>query len=178
MTNIAKDWEELSRETVFSKYGKKVDKVIFKLPDGQELDYYIKKEGPAVCGLAITTDNKIILAKQYRPGPKKIVMELPGGYADLNEKIELSMARELLEETGYQGKVQLITTCLDDAYSTMERYCFIITDCQKVDQPKWDDDEFIDIELVTVEEFKKILRSGQMTDVEVGFLALDYLKLL
>ncbi|MFA7301662.1 MAG: NUDIX hydrolase [Candidatus Shapirobacteria bacterium] len=178
MTNIAKDWEELSRETVFSKYGKKVEKVIFKLPDDKELDYYIKKEGPAVCGLAITTDNKVILAKQYRPGPKKIVMELPGGYADLNEKVELSMARELLEETGYQGNVQLITTCLDDAYSTMERYCFVITDCKKVSEPKWDEDEFIDIELVTVEEFKKILRSGQMTDVEVGFLALDYLKLL
>ena len=178
MTNIAKDWEELSRETVFSKYGKKVEKVFFKLPDSKELDYYIKKEGPAVCGLAITSDNKIILAKQYRPGPKKIVMELPGGYADLNEKIELSMARELLEETGYQGKVQLITTCLDDAYSTMERYCFVITDCKKVSEPKWDEDEFIDIELVTIDEFKKILRSGQMTDVEVGFLALDYLKLL
>lgn len=178
MTNIAKDWEELSRETVFSKYGKTVEKVIFKLPDDKELDYYIKKEGPAVCGLALTSDNKIILAKQYRPGPKKIVMELPGGYADLNEKVELSMVRELLEETGYEGKVQLITTCLDDAYSTMERYCFVITDCKKTAEPKWDEDEFIDIELVTIEYFKKILRSGQMTDVEVGFLGLDYLKLL
>lgn len=178
MTNIAKDWEELSRETVFSKYGKTVEKVIFKLPDDKELDYYIKKEGPAVCGLALTSDNKIILAKQYRPGPKKIVMELPGGYADLNEKVELSMTRELLEETGYEGKVQLITTCLDDAYSTMERYCFVITDCKKTAEPKWDEDEFIDIDLVSIEDFKKILRSGQMTDVEVGFLGLDYLKLL
>ena len=178
MTNIAKDWDELSREIMFSKYGKKVEKVIFKLPDGNKLDYYIKKEGPAVCGLALTSDNKIILAKQYRPGPKKVVMELPGGYADLDEKIELSMARELLEETGYQGKVQFVTSCLDDAYSTMERYCFVITDCKKVAKPKWDTDEFIDIELVSIDEFKKILRSGQMTDVEVGFLALDFLKLL
>ncbi len=178
MTNIAKDWEELSRETAFQKYGKKVEKVMFKLPDGKELDYYIKKEGPAVCGLALTLDNKVILAKQFRPGPKKIVMELPGGYADLNDKPEVSMARELLEETGYEGKVQLITTCLDDAYSTMERYCFVITDCKKVAEPKWDEDEFIDIELVTIDEFKKILRSGQMTDVEVGYLALDYLKLM
>lgn len=178
MTNIVKDWEELSREVVFSKYGKKVEKVMFKLPDGKELAYYIKKEGPAVCCLALTSDNKIILAKQYRPGPQKIVIELPGGYADSNEKVELSMARELLEETGYQGNTQLITVCLDDAYSTMERYCFVITDCKKIAEPKWDDDEFIDIELVTIEEFKKILRSGQMTDVEVGFLGLDYLGLL
>jgi ADP-ribose pyrophosphatase len=178
MTNIAQEWTELSREIVFQKYGKKVEKVIFKLPNGQEFDYYIKKEGPAVCGLAITEDKQIILARQYRPGPKKIVYELPGGYASADSPPEESMLKELSEETGYEGKVQLITSCLDDAYSTMERYCFVITDCKKVSEPKWDEDEFIDIELVDIEEFKKILRSGQMTDVEVGYLALDYLKMI
>jgi len=38
--------------------------------------------------------------------------------------------------------------------------------------------EFTELVLVPLEEFKKILRSGQMTDVEVGFLGLDYLHLL
>lgn len=178
MTNKIQPWQELSREEAFKKYSRKIEKVIFKLPNGKESDYYLKKEGPAVCGLALTSDNKVILAKQFRPGPKKIVMELPGGFADPNDQPEASMKRELLEETGYEGKIQLVTTCLDDAYSTMERYCFVITDCQKVSEPHWDEDEFIDIILVTLDEFKKILRSGQMTDVEVGYLGLDYLKLL
>lgn len=178
MANKIQPWQEVSREEAFKKYSRKIEKVIFKLPNGKESDYYLKKEGPAVCGLALTPDNKVILAKQFRPGPKKIVTELPGGFVDPNDRPEASMKRELLEETGYEGKIQLVATCLDDAYSTMERYCFVITDCQKVSEPHWDEDEFIDIILVTLDEFKKILQSGQMTDVEVGYLGLDYLKLL
>ena len=30
-------------------------------------------------------NNEIILAKQFRPGPKKILLELPGGMIDDNE---------------------------------------------------------------------------------------------
>ncbi|MBP9817914.1 NUDIX hydrolase [Candidatus Shapirobacteria bacterium] len=178
MTNNAKPWEEIGRETVFKKFGKAVEKVIFRLPDGKEFDYYIKKEGPAACVLALTPDNEVILARQYRPGPKKIVLELPGGYVDLNENPEVGMLRELREETGYEGDVKFVTTCLDDAYSTMERHCFVATNCKLVGEPHLDEDEFIDIMLVPLSDFRDLLRSGQMTDVEVGYLCLDFLKLL
>jgi len=40
MTQI-KPWIEISRETVLQKYGRKIDKVIFELPDGSKSDYYI-----------------------------------------------------------------------------------------------------------------------------------------
>jgi len=105
-------------------------------------------------------------------------MELPGGFVDPNENPEITMQRELREETGYEGDVRLVTTCLDDAYSTMERYCFVATNCKKVKEIENDENEFTELVLVPIEDFKKILRSGQMTDVEVGFLGLDYLKLL
>lgn len=177
MTNIVKDWQELSRETVFEKYSRKIEKVIFKLPDGQELDYYIKEEGPAACVLALTADHQIILTRQYRPGPKKIIYELPGGFLDPQEDAQFTIRRELREETGYDGDIKFVTTCLDDAYSTMERFCFVATNCKKVQKPHLDDDEFIDVVLVSLAEFKTILRSGQMTDVEVGYLGLDYLNL-
>lgn len=177
MTNI-QPWQEISREIVFQKYGRKVEKVIYKLPNGKELDYYIKKEGPAACVLALTPDNKVILAKQYRPGPQKIIYELPGGFADPKEEPVEVMKRELLEETGYQGEVTLVTNYLDDAYSTMERFCFVAKNCTKVAEPQWDEDEFIEIAEVSLEEFRKILRSGQMTDIEAGYLCLDFLNLL
>lgn len=177
MSNI-KPWQELSREMAYQKYSRKIEKVIFKLPDGKESDFYIKKEGPAAGVLALTSDNQVILAKQYRPGPKKILLELPGGYVDPNENPQDTMSRELLEETGYQGDVKFVTICLDDAYSTMERYCFVATDCKKIKEIENGEDEFTELVLVPLEEFKKILRSGQMTDVEVGYLGLDYLGLL
>uniref|UniRef100_A0A7V3J9Y2 NUDIX hydrolase n=1 Tax=candidate division CPR3 bacterium TaxID=2268181 RepID=A0A7V3J9Y2_UNCC3 len=178
MANRAKKWQEVSREIVFQKYSRKIEKVIFKLPDSKESDFYIKREGPAASVLALTKDMQVILAKQYRPGPGEILFELPGGYVDPNEEPEITIERELLEETGYRGKVQLVTTCFDDAYSTMNRYCFVATGCEKISEIKTEDHEFVELELLSLDEFRKLLRSGKMTDVEVGYLGLDFLRLL
>lgn len=172
------NWKEISRELIFQKFSRKIEKVVFKMPDGRESDFFIKKEGPAASVFALTKDKKVILVKQYRPGPEEVLLELPGGYVEKDEKPEITMARELKEETGYKGKVKFITTCLDDAYSTMNRYCFVATDCQKVGEAELEKDEFAELVLLDLKEFRKLLKSGKMTDVEVGYLALDYLNLL
>ncbi len=175
---MIKKWKELSRELVFEKYGRKVEKVIFKLQNGKESDFYIKNEGNVVCVLALTSDKKVILAKQYRPGPKKILTEMPGGAIDKNEKPEESIKRELLEETGYTGDFKFVTKVFNDAYSTRVKYCFIATSCQKIQEVQNERNEFTEVVLVSIEKFKETLRKGQITDIEVGFLELDYLKLI
>jgi ADP-ribose pyrophosphatase len=178
MLNKIKKWKELSREIIFQKYSRKIEKVIFRLANKKEKDFYIKKEGPAVGILAITKDEQVILVKQYRPGPSEILNELPGGYVDDGESPKRAAERELLEETGYKGKMQLVTMAYDCAYSTMNRYCMVATSCEKVANQKLDDSEFAEIVLLPLDDFRQLLRSGKMTDVEVGYLGLDYLKLL
>jgi ADP-ribose pyrophosphatase len=178
MSNKIQKWEEISREEVFSKYGKKMEKVDFKLPDGKVSDFYIKKEGPAVGILALTKDQQVILVKQFRPGPKEILDELPGGYVDENETPKQAAERELLEETGYKGKAEFVTTAYDCAYSTMNRHCVVITDCEKVAEQNLDKTEFAEVVLIPLSEFRELLKSGKNTDVEVGYIGLDYLELL
>ena len=168
-------WQELSREVVFENH-RKIEKTVFRLPNGQENDFYIKKEGPAVSVVALTKGKKVILTKQFRPGPNKVLLELPGGYIDTDETPEVAIGRELAEETGYKGKLRLIAQCYDDAYSTMQRYCFIATECRKFKELQPKNNEFIEIVFLSITKFINLLRSGKMTDIEVGFLGLDYLR--
>lgn len=170
-----KPWKELRRQQVYKKYSRAIDQVDFLLPNGEEVDFYIKAESPAAAIFALTDNDEVILAKQFRPGPKKILNELPGGYLDPGEDALTAIKREFLEETGYEGDFVAIGTCLDDAYSTMERHCFVATHCKKVAEPEHTNTEQTEIVLMPVDAFREQLRSGQMTDIEVGYLALDYL---
>lgn len=188
MKTTVKKWIELSRLRVFQKFSRKIDKVIFQLPNQTQSDIYVKSENNTVSILALTPDKKVILVKQFRPGPKQVLTEIPGGFLQNGDDPKTKAAEELLEETGFKGNLQFVTTCLDDAYSTMIRYCFVATDCIRtggIDNTLHDNDgqnkgfsEIKEVVTIPLTKFKKLLNSGQITDVEVGFLGLNYLGLL
>lgn len=171
------NWKLIDSKIVFDNF-MQVEERTYEMPDGKIKNFYIKITNPAICVLAITEDNKVITVEQFRPGPNKVLSELPGGYADEGETPEQAMARELREETGYEGNVEFVTTCYDDAYVTMERGCFVATNCKRVGDQQLDDSEFLNVKLYDLPEFLKLVRAGQMTDVEVALLGLDHLGLL
>lgn len=173
-----KAWKEKSRELAYKKFSRAIEKVIFELPDGSESDFYIKAEGQASSIVGFTPDNHVVLVKQFRAGPMQILDELPGGFVDPDEDPMGTARREFIEETGYDGEFEFVGTCLDDAYSTMERYCYVAKNCKKVGEIQNSQTEQTEVVLLSLEEFRNRLRQGKMTDVEVGYLALDYLNLL
>lgn len=170
------EWKKVNEKIIRDGY-RKISLKTFILPDGKQKDFEIKKEGECVCVLPITADNKIILAKQFRPGPEKVLMELPGGGSGDDTPIEAAK-RELLEETGYTGDFQYVATPCECAYSTIKRHAFVATNCKKVQEQNLDDSEFIEIVEMTLPEFRKHLQTGQLSDVEIGYLGLDFLGLL
>lgn len=172
-----KPWELLSEKVAYNGF-RKVLKRIFLLPNGSKAEYDIKLEGNPVCMFAITKDNRILLCQQFRPGPQKVLLEMPGGGIEEGEAPEDAALRELEEETGYTGRVIHVQQILDDAYSTRERYFVVINDCYKVGEQKLDENEFIDVKVLAIETFRNHLRTGQLTDIECGYLGLDLLNLL
>ena len=175
-----KPWLPKSSEIVLKHFGRAVKKVEFQMPDGSNSDFYIREEPVAVAVLALTKDQKFILVRQFRPGPMRILDELPGGYVGAAEDPIEAASRELLEESGYSGKIEFVTSCYDDAYSSMRRHCFVATNCEKVTEPSRENtkEEVPEIILATKDELLQNMRSGLMTDVEVAFLGLDFLKKL
>ncbi len=172
-------WKELSRKQEFKKYSQIIERRDYQLPNGKIADFYVRIELPGVCALAITEDNKIITIPQFRPGPNKILRELPGGRVDPGEDPRTAGLRELLEETGYAGDVDdWIGTWEADAYTHIDRSVIVVRNCKKIAQPQLEDTEFGELELVSVVGFVAQARKGQLTDCAGALLALDHLGLL
>jgi ADP-ribose pyrophosphatase len=193
MSQKIEPWREISREVVFEKFGRGIEKVIFEQSDGEKVDLYLKKERDTVAVVAMTDTEEIIMVRQFRPGPRKVVLDLPGGIvSDENmtqQKMQDSMKNELLEETGYEGKLQFVSTAIECGYSSKKKYAFIATDCKRIreisnDLRDNDKDgtkgfkEEKEVVLVSLKKFRKLLQDGQFADVQIGYLALDYLGLL
>jgi len=170
-------WTKLSEERFKAGFRRMLTRT-FRLPNGDVQDFTITEQRPNVCVLALTDKNEVVLAKQFRPGPEDVLLELPGGGQEEGETPIEAAARELLEETGYAGDIQHVTACLDCGYSTLRRQCFVATNCKKTAEQNLDDNEFIETVLMPLADFRAHLRSGNLTDVEVGYLGLDFLKLL
>lgn len=172
------DWTKISEVSYGAGYRKMLKKT-FAMPNGNTEDFDIVKNGEVVCCLALTSDSRVILTKQFRPAQEKILMELPGGGMEKGETPERAMARELLEETGYAGDAQLVCKSLSSGYDTLVRYNFVVTDCKKIQESSEEDTRGpAETILMPLEQFKKHLKSAELTDVATGYFGLEYLGLV
>lgn len=157
---------------------RQIDRRVYRLPDNQSHIFDIIINRPVAVALALTPDRKVILAEQYRPGPDAILKEMPAGVIDEGETPTQAMNRELLEETGYSGEIEYIGSCFRDAYSTIVLHSFVVHNCRPIQVPRPEADEFIEVTTMSLDEFRRHLRIGRLTDIAAGYLALDHLGLL
>jgi ADP-ribose pyrophosphatase len=170
-------WRKLGERMLYDGYRSVLGKR-YVLPSGIEREFEIKLEGPTAVVLALTPEEDILLVREFRPGVEAVLRELPGGLVDEGEKPLEAARRELLEETGYAGDLEYVGPMVDCAYSTRIRHTFVARGCVKVGEPTPGEGESPELELVSLSEFRKHLRGGQLSDVGPGYLALDHLGLL
>jgi len=174
---IARPWRKV-KERSFKMGHRNVIVRTFELPDGREVDFELFHAGGIVCIFPLTPDNNVVLARQFRAGPNRVLPELPGGMCEPDETPEQSAARELAEETGYTGDLEFVGSTLLGAYTIGERHNFVATNCRRTQEQQLDDNEFIESIEMPLDQFMKLLRSGQLSDVTTGYLCLDHLGLL
>jgi ADP-ribose pyrophosphatase len=151
----------------------------FRLPGGQETRWDILDSGDTVAVVAVTADDRVVLARQFRPGPMAIMDELPGGFVDPGESPAAAAARELLEETGYAGEVRVVAQTWLSGAATVRRYAAVATGCRQVAAPSAasSEEDCVPVTL-TLAAFRDHLRAGRLCDVELAYLGLDALGLL
>jgi len=168
-----KPWKALKRVVHAHSPYKKIEDVLFELPNGREATFSLSHIGKVVAVMALTRDNRVILARQYRPGPDRVLDELPGGSVDEGEDPETAAHRELLEETGYEaGKMIPLGRFLEGAYSTIDKHGFLAFDCEPRAKQQLDPNEFIEVILKPLPDFFTQLRAGDSTDGEIAWAAL------
>ncbi|MEU4229618.1 NUDIX hydrolase [Nonomuraea sp. NPDC026600] len=149
-------------------------------PDGNKGVWDILEGGATVAIVAVTEDDQVVLARQYRPGPRRVLLELPGGNADGDEPVEVAAARELLEETGYEAAtLKVVMQTYLASYASHRRHAVLARGCRKVAEPTLEDGEFVETVLMPVGEFVQHVLSGQLTDTDMAFAGLTaagYLK--
>lgn len=182
-----KPWKKTDEKLAYDGY-RKVLRRTFVLPDGEIEDFDVVKGHGSVAVLAITPSNQIVCFKQFRPGPEEVLNELPGGGIeskdleqapdDIKKAALIAGARELREETGYETELEYLGSYYRDAYSTGAWHMMVGRNAKLISAQQLDPTEHGKVVLLPLEEFKKELFAGKMTDTTLGYAGLHHLGLL
>ncbi|MFK2824277.1 NUDIX hydrolase [Bacillus sp. B190/17] len=150
-----------------------------KLPDGNEAKREIIKHPGAVAVLALTNEGKIVLVEQYRKALERSIIEIPAGKLEKGEGPEATARRELEEETGYvcQNMKLLQSFYTSPGFADELVYLYMAEGLVKKEESlPPDEDEFVELMEVTLEEAEKLVQEQKIWDAKTAF-AIQYLQL-
>ena len=142
----------------------KARKDSYQLPSGKIVDpYYVVELPPCVVAFAVTQQDEVLLVKQYRHSVEREMLELPGGFIDAEEKPDVAVQRELLEETGYEFDhfYYLGETAGNPGLLTNMTHMFLATGGKKIADQSLDANEEIDVLKVPVDEMVQLLQDNK-----------------
>lgn len=152
----------------------------FELPDGtiETFDLKEAEDFAGVATIAITKDKKAVVVNLFRPGPEKVMQEIPGGGVNSMEDPAIAAERELREETGYKvGSIAYLGYCHYDSYTNGKRHYFLARDCEPSGEgQKLDAEEQLTVEEISIEQLIANAMHAHMTDPGAVLLAYDTLR--
>ena len=151
----------------------KIDDVL--LPNGETSKREIINHPGAVAIIAITDNGKFLVVEQYRKALERSIIEIPAGKLEKGEEPIDTARRELEEETGYTTdsleRVQAFAT--SPGFADEVIHVFVARNLKKLEVPvAMDEDEFIELIEVSVEEAEAMMADERIFDAKTAFAVL------
>ena len=140
-----------------------------------------KDENDAVVIAALhKPSNKLVIIKQFRVPVNDFVYELTAGLIDNGEDFKFSVKRELKEETGLD--IKEIVSEKSNLYLSpgMTDECVNLTFCTcegDLSIENMEDDECIEPMLISQDEAREIIKSGENIDIKCYLILQNYILL-
>lgn len=141
--------------------------------------------GAALMICWLEPSDRLLLVRQFRPPAGGLVLEFPAGLIDAREKAETAAIRELLEETGYTGRINRI---YPPAYNTPglsseKTWTTLITIDENAPanlsiQPNWQDGEEIAVLLIARSGLRSFIDQELAAGTQLDSKVVAYLAAL
>lgn len=145
-----------------------VEKDIYTLPNGRDVERIVVRPGQAVAILPIRGDSSCYLLRQYRYAIGDYIYEAPAGTLNPGENPKDAAHRELIEETGFQaetlierGFIYTTPGFTDEKIHLFEAHN-LTPSCEFVK----DDDEIIEVVTVAIPELRLMVKDGRISDAK------------
>lgn len=164
------------------KYDGKIVKLFVdraELENGEVVTREMIKHPGGVCIVPLDENNNVLMVRQFRYPPHKVLLEIPAGKLEYGENHRECGLRELKEETGctcdeftYLGN--LIPT---PAYDNEVIHMYLARGLHGGEQDL-DDDEFLDVEKIPLEKAVEMVMNNEIEDAKTQIALLKTSVLL
>ncbi len=150
-----------------------VEEMLVRLSDGSSANREIVRHNGGAAVVAIDSEDRVVLVRQYRKAAEQIMLEIPAGKLEPGEDPAACALRELREETGYRsGPLEPLMTMYPTPGYCSEKLHLFYTDQIVTGLAAPDEGELLEPVLLPLTECREAIRDGRIRDAKtvVGIL--------
>lgn len=162
-------WKKLSSKLILDHSRLQVFEDEVELPDGHQTKYLkFGSNGAATTIIAINSENKILLQKEYSYPVDEELYQFPGGFVPEGEGLLVGANRELMEEADLKANslVELGAYYVNNRRSNMQMHVYLGKDLVE-EELKGDTEEDIKSYWFLEEEIDELIKSGEIKNYSV-----------